>query len=243
MMLDITQLKRLQERAIRTEEIRILGEISARFAHELRNPLATAGGFARRLRDAMPEGDRLREFAAIIVEEVARLEEILRILLSTIEPMTLTPTEVNLPRLLDSVIKDLQAQIEKKGIRLDKRYTSSASNIQGDEALLGRAFENILRHAVIAVPAEEKLVISLTEEKDRQVVLIRHKADGLSEEDLDQFFFPRVTSQTGLEALDLPRSKIIIHRHGGNIDVCGEEDGTISLRIELPARARVKGVP
>ena len=50
-MVDITELKKLQETALRTEEIKVLGEISARFAHEMRNPLTTAGGFARRLRD------------------------------------------------------------------------------------------------------------------------------------------------------------------------------------------------
>jgi len=44
-MVDITELKRLQEAALRSEEVKVLGEISARFAHEMRNPLTTAGGF------------------------------------------------------------------------------------------------------------------------------------------------------------------------------------------------------
>ena len=117
-MMDISQLKKLQERALRTEEIRILGEISARVAHEIRNPLVTAGGFSRRLRDSLPEKDPHRRLAQVIVGEVARMESFLKILLSSIRPFELSVTEVDLNDLLRSGVKKLDDQLKSKDIRV-----------------------------------------------------------------------------------------------------------------------------
>ena len=236
-MLDITELKQLQERAIRTEEIRVLGEISARFAHEIRNPLATAGGFARRLRDSLSEDDPHRNIANIIVEETARLEDILHIILSSIEPVTLFISEVNLKHLLRSCLGELQEEIDEKKINLLEILPRSVPNIHGDEGLLNRALENLLENAIIIMPEGAELLLSMSQENGYLVTIIRHRAEGLSKEDLDQFFFPRFTSKGGSGVLELPLSKMIIHRHGGKIDVFREDENDIALKIELPVKS------
>jgi hypothetical protein len=74
-MMDITELKLYQERALQAEEIR--------------NPLTTAGGFARRLAEKLPEDDPNRKAACIIAEDVGKLEQILRMMLQSIEPVTI----------------------------------------------------------------------------------------------------------------------------------------------------------
>jgi len=176
--LDITELKKLQETALRTEEIKVLGEISARFAHEMRNPLTTAGGFARRLRDSLPEDDKHRKFADIIVEEVARLEHILKIILSSIEPFTLSVSDVDLNHLLHSLLQDLQDQIEAKGIDLTMSFSSSVTGINGDEELLGKALGNLLKHSVLSMPAGEKLFVSTMMEDENPDVTTRYRPRG-----------------------------------------------------------------
>lgn len=233
-MVDITELKKLQETALRTEEIKVLGEISARFAHEMRNPLTTAGGFARRLRDSLPEDDKHREFADIIVEEVARLEHILKIILSSIEPFTLSVSEVDLNHLLRSSLNDLKDQVEAKGIDLVESFSSSVTGMQGDEGLLRKAFDNLLKHSVLSMPERERLFVSTMMEDENPVITIRYRAEGLADDDLEQFFFPRFTGKPESTVHDLPLSKIIIHRHGGKIDVL-RKGKDIVLRIELPA--------
>lgn len=233
-MVDITELKKLQETALRTEEIKVLGEISARFAHEMRNPLTTAGGFARRLRDSLPEDDKHREFADIIVEEVARLEHILKIILSSIEPFTLSVSEVDLNHLLRSSLNDLKDQVEAKGIDLVESFSSSVTGMQGDEGLLRKAFDNLLKHSVLSMPERERLFVSTMMEDENPVITIRYRAGGLADDDLEQFFFPRFTGKPESTVHDLPLSKIIIHRHGGKIDVL-RKGKDIVLRIELPA--------
>lgn len=235
-MVDITEVKRLQDRAIRTEEIRVMGEISARFAHEIRNPLVAVGGFARRLRDALPSDHPQRKIAQIIVEEVARLEGILKIILSSIQPFTLCITEFHLGDALRAILTALSSQMEDRRISAEIAIPEDVPRIQGDEGLLTRAFESLMKHAVIATPEGERMSVSLSQEDEHLVAVISHKAEALADEDLEQFFLPRFAGKGCTVVLDLPLSKIIIHRHGGRIDVERDNGRGIRIRIQLPRR-------
>jgi PAS domain S-box-containing protein len=235
-MLDITELKRLQEQALRGEEIRVLGEISAHMAHEIRNPLITAGGFARRLRDTLKDDDQNKKIADIIVKEVARLENFLRTLLSSIRPFDLALEEVSVNDLLYRWVKDLKELFEKKGRRILTRFQPDLPTIQGDKQKLDQAFENLLKHAIVSMPEDGTLLLSTGQLGDRVVVVLNHRVHRLSQDDLDKFFFPHIEEEMGWEILDLPLSRIIIHRHGGKLDLIREGSNELTLRIELPVR-------
>lgn len=232
-MVDITELKRLQEKALRTEEMRVLGEISSRFAHEMRNPLATAGGFARRLRDSLTEDAQHRKLLSIIVEEVARLEKILKIILSSIEPFTLSISRVNFNELVQGALEPLKKQILAKDIILEESLSPAAGSLHADGGLLHKAFDNLLKHAVVSIPHGERLFVSTRADAEHLVLIVRHKGDGLSQEDVDQFFYPHITGKAESTILELPLSKIIIHRHGGTAKV-SQEGEDIVLTVELP---------
>jgi len=235
-MLDITELKDLQERALRTEEIRILGGISAQVAHEIRNPLLAAGGFARRLRDALPEADPRRKQAEIIVKEVARIEDFLRVLFSSISPFDLVITDVDLNRLLSKRIAGMEALLKTRAVVAVLDLMPGLPVIQADEERLNQAFETLIKHAVVSTPEGETVTIRSSHWADRAVVLLRHKVHRLSEDDLDKFFFPHVEKTREWTVVDLPLSRVVIHRHGGKVDLFREGENMLVLRIELPEK-------
>ena len=239
-MMDISELKGLQERALRGEEIRILGEISAHMAHEIRNPLIAAGGFARRLRDGLPENDPNQRLAQIIVEEVARLENFLRILISSIRPFDLSLSEVDVNGLLRSWLTELDELVQSREIDVVTHLPSEATKIQGDEEKLNQAFENLIKHAVVSTPEGGRLFLSSTQLGDRFVVTLRHKVRRLSEDDLDRFFFPHIEDESEWTVMDLPFAKIVIHRHGGKVDLIREGENMLVMRIELPIKQRME---
>ncbi|MBW1721348.1 MAG: PAS domain S-box protein [Deltaproteobacteria bacterium] len=233
-MMDITEIKRLQEKALRTEEIRLLGEISAHMAHEIRNPLISAGGFARRLRDSLPEEDPKRQLAHIIVEEVARLENYMKILVSLIQPFDLVLTEVNVEELLESLLDRLQVLLREKGLELIKHLPHSTPWIQGDEEKLNKAFESLLRHAIVSTPRGEKLYLSTRGTTDRLFITLKHRVHRLSEDDLEKFFFPHIDQERERSVPDLPFARIVIHRHGGTVNLEREGKWVLIMRIEFP---------
>ena len=232
-MVDITELKRLQEKALRTEEVRLLGEISARFAHEMRNPLATVGGFAHRLQDSLSDNEQQKRFAEIIVDEVARLEDILKSILSSIKPFSLNMVTVDVNEIILSSVKEEADRMTEKKIQLETALSPSIPNIQGDGDFLKQAFGCILKNEVINMPEGGKLSIGTDSEGNNVVATIRHDAKGLASEDLTQFFFPRFTGKAETTIHDLPLAKVVIHRHGGKVDVFRDGKDVV-LRIELP---------
>jgi PAS domain S-box-containing protein len=233
-MLDITELKRLEERAIQAEEVRTLGEISSRMAHEIRNPLSIAGGFARRLRDAMQDDDPNKRLALIIVEEVAKLEIFVTGLLSTITPFELTLSKVNINELILESIAELDRLLESKRLDVISDLESNIPDIDADHKILCQSFINILKHSIVSSPLDENISVSTTFRDDEVVVTITHEFKHMSNSDIEQFFFPHIEQKLEESVLDLPLSKIIIHRHGGKINLIKIGDNTLKIIIAFP---------
>lgn len=74
----IEELKYVQGKLIEAEKLSALGRLTADVAHEIRNPLASIGGFARRLDKRLLQGTTEKGYAEVLVSEVDRLERILR---------------------------------------------------------------------------------------------------------------------------------------------------------------------
>ncbi len=233
-MVDITEQKRLQERALRAEEIRIVSEISARFAHELRNPLTVVGGFARRLRESFPSNDPRKKNADIIVNEIVRLEQITKIMLSSIKPLPLCLGDVDLACVVGYCLEDLAEVAEAKDIKVELRLPRELPTLLADEDLIARAFGILLEHSLAVVPAREVLSITIRREGEEILTTLRHKTKGITQDDLDQFFLPRTISPAKTPFLNLPLANIIFHRHGGNISVRMEERDILVVSVRLP---------
>lgn len=235
-MLDITELKRLEDRAIQAEEVRTLGEISARMAHEIRNPLSIAGGFARRLRDAMKDDDPNKRLSIIIVEEVAKLEIFVTGLLSTITPFELTLSKVNINELILESISELDRLLESRNLEIVSDLESNIPDIEADHKILCQAVINIIKHSIISSPPEEKISVSTAFRDDEVVVTITNAFSHMSNADIEQFFFPHIEQKLEESVLDLPLSKIIIHRHGGKINLIKIGENILKIIISFPVR-------
>ncbi len=233
-MLDITELKRLEERAIQTEEVRTLGEISARMAHEIRNPLSIAGGFARRLRDAMRDDDPNKRLSLIIVEEVAKLEIFVTGLLSTITPFELTLSKVNINELILEAISELDRLLESRGLEIVTDLESNIPDIEADHKILCQAITNIIKHSIISSPQDENISVSTAFRDDEVVITITNAFMHMSNADIEQFFFPHIEQKLEESVLDLPLSKIIIHRHGGKINLIKIGENILKIIISFP---------
>jgi len=70
---DITERKKVERMRVEAERLKTIGTIAAEVAHEIRNPIVSIGGFARRLQQRFPD---LPE-AEIILREAERLERML----------------------------------------------------------------------------------------------------------------------------------------------------------------------
>jgi hypothetical protein len=68
----------------------------------------------------------------------------------------------------------------------------------------------------------------------RFVITFKHRVSRLSEDDLDKFFFPHTEENREAAIVDLPFARIVIHRHGGKVDLRREAGNVLVMTIELP---------
>ena len=238
-IVDVSERKRLQEQIIQTEELKTLSNVSARLAHEIRNPLTSAGGFARRLLQEMDEDNPHRKKVEIIVYEVRRLEQILKMILSYIRPVSLEFSEVDLNALLQEAIKESAEKFESRGIEVEAEFDAKLPFILADRSQMRRALETILRQACKHMAERSRLKVA-TIRNGKAVVRLSYPGLHLADDDMEHFFYPFVAGELGEADLELPMTKVVIHKHGGTINISRDDDNQIIIAITFASLGQVR---
>jgi len=225
---DVSELKQLREKVASVERMAALGEMAAKVAHEIRNPLLSIGGFASRLERRL-EHDQ-REQARIIVDEVKRLETILNSILGFVRSSRVEKKTVSVNALVNDVVVFMEPSAQEHGNRI--RLT-----IEGDLAVLANydrlkeALLNLVSNAnqattdgeitIRAYPATAMVPSAQgeTEQKKEVVIEVQDTGSGIHKDDINRIFDPFFTSKPLGTGLGLSITKRIIEEHGGTIDV------------------------
>ncbi len=235
-IMDVTGRVKLQEDLVRTEGLKTISEVSERLAHEIRNPLVSAGGFARRLLSSMGPEDPNRPKVEIIVKEVGRLELILRMILSYIQPVELHHAMTDLNRLIQDVVESLQGELDERAARVDLHLHEPQSEAWVDPKQMQRVLENLLRAALSQMPVGSSLAILTSEHEGLFTLTMRYPAQHMAPDDVDHYFYPFTTFQKAHAIVDLPTSKILVEKHGGTIQANLEGPGRLLIQMALPIR-------
>ncbi|HSR10537.1 MAG TPA: histidine kinase dimerization/phospho-acceptor domain-containing protein, partial [Thermodesulfobacteriota bacterium] len=209
-------------------------EVSSRLAHEIRNPLASAGGYARRLLSSMNPAAPEREKVQIIVNEVARLEGILGMILKSLQPLELRLERVDLKVLMQDVLSAIRPAVHDRGVQVDLELPPGIPPISADRLKMGLALQTLLRKAVSQMPEAEVLNISISRDQKNCRIAVRYPVAEMLPGDVEHFFYPFITPRTGYDTWDLPSAQILIHKHGGLIEVKSREAKKFFVDISIP---------
>jgi PAS domain S-box-containing protein len=233
-IMDVTHRVKLQEKLVRAEGLKTISEVSARLAHEIRNPLVSAGGFARRLLSSLGADDPNRAKVEIIVKEVGRLETILRMMLNYIQPIELEKSRTDLNQLIERALSEVGMEIKEKNANVNLTLTPGLPEISVDRPQMELALETLAKQALNLMREGEKLSISTFQENEMLKVVMRCPVQHMSADDVEHFFYPFATSRFSYNTADLPMSKTLVDKHGGVIDVNLAQSGELIIHISLP---------
>lgn len=233
-IMDITSRVRLRDELIRAEEQKTITEVSARLAHEIRNPLMSAGGFARRLLSSMPKDDPNRPKVEIIVKEVGRLETILRMILNYLQPVQLCLSMHDPNQLLENALNAVDAELKESHTEIQLDLDKGLSKIHVDQLQMELVLETLIKQAINQIKDGGKLSIATSSENGMVKLLMTYPLKHVSRDDIEHFFYPFTSTEKAHDTADLPLSKIVIAKHGGDIDVKLEKPDQLILKITLP---------
>jgi signal transduction histidine kinase len=214
-----------------------LGEVAAKVAHEIRNPLVSVGGFAKRLEKKL-DGN-LREYAGIIVKEVERLEDILKEILGFVKEVRLAKERVNLNSLLDDVLKLMESGLEERGITVARDFRLQAE-VFVDSNRVKEAFVNILSNAVQSISGSGTVCVCTYIKGHDAVVEVRDTGKGIQEEERPFIFNPFFTTKASGTGLGLAITHRIIQEHNGTIEVESEVGKGSVFRVFIPIKEELR---
>lgn len=237
---DVTEIKKLRERVVFTARMAALGEMAAKVAHEIRNPLLSIGGFARRLEKRVDSG--LKEYAKIIVDEVSRLEGILNDTLSFVKSAPMQKREADVDEIVDSVIHLLEPAALDRGNIL-KKEVSVPIRLMVDPDRLKEALLNVVTNAnqstengSITIRASVPPPSGEVRQQD-SLLEIEDDGYGIRKEDMHRIFDPFFTTRSTGTGLGLSITKRVIEEHGGKIEVESSIGAGTKFSIYLPLSA------
>jgi PAS domain S-box-containing protein len=228
---DITELRNLRERVIHSERMAALGELAARVAHEIRNPLISIGGFARRLEKKL-SGD-IQEYARIIVNEVSRLENILKEILGFVKSSRVNKKSININDLIGSIVDFVASEVERKQNTIAREMCEEPIMTIVDPDRIKEAVLNIFTNAAQAT--DHGTITVRTRCEDNEVVIeFIDTGCGIKDEDIKNIFNPFFTTKPQGTGLGLAVTHKIIQEHNGKIKVESAWGGGTAFRIYLP---------
>ncbi|MFC1549489.1 PAS domain S-box protein [Nitrospirota bacterium] len=229
---DISEIRDLREKLQSAERKAALGEVAAKVAHEIRNPLVSVGGFARRLEGKLD--GTLKEYASIISTEAVRLEAILKDILSFVREVRMQKKVVDLNDILSGVLGLMDDEFKRAGNELVTKLDEEGVILYVDPDRIREAVMNIIVNANQAVE-RGTITISTLHENHMGVLEVSDTGPGVNENIRETIFDPFFTTRTTGTGLGLAVTKRIVEEHEGSIEVLERSFGSgVIFRVYLP---------
>ena len=237
---DITEQLRAEEEMQRANQMTLVGQMAAGLAHEIKNPLAGVKVSLDVLAADLELQEEDQEVFARVVNEVNRMEKLLKNFLNYARPPQPHFDLVDVNRLLDSSLKNVELTISNKkdlSIHFERDLLTELPQIEADPSQLQQVLLNLLLNAIDTIEGSGTIAASSRMNgSDCVGIEISDTGKGMSEASLEKIFNPFFTTKTKGTGLGLSICKRLIEQHGGNIEVHSSVDSGTSFVITLPLR-------
>lgn len=224
-----------RDQIVESEKLAAMGDLGSAVAHGIRNPLSVIRTSAEIVREGATDAAR-REAAADIMAQVDRLELWVRELLTYVHLPAGGQQPVDVEAVAGAVMEPFDAEIRRRGIRVDVRFEPGFPKVRGDAILLGQVLRSLVTNAIEAMPDGGDLQLTGTVgDNDRVSVRIRDSGVGMSAEQLDRAFKPFQTTKAMGLGVGLPLARRIVERVGGRIALGSRIGEGTTVELTLPA--------
>ena len=230
---DITEIiiatKKVDEEKLK--RLTAIGELSARVAHDLRNPLSVIKNTVELIQLELGENqnEKIKNKFERVTRAVTRINHQVENVLDFVREKPLKFESTSLNSILNFVIDRINVP-SNVIINLPK----DDLKIMCDFEKLEIVFINLITNAIQAMSNKGEITIRAKDNGSNYVIEVEDNGPGISNEHLLKIFDPLFTTRQIGTGLGLPSCKTIVEAHKGKIEVTNlPRKGTI-FRIELP---------
>jgi two-component system sensor histidine kinase PilS (NtrC family) len=248
---DRTRLKQMTERLKRADRLAAIGELSARLAHEIRNPLASISGSVQLIAESDGIESKDKKLLGIVLRETDRLNGLVGDFLAYARPSQPVKEMVPLRTLLEDLSRLLKGDPRFDGITLVNDCPPGLA-IPADRGQMQQVFWNLMANAADAMPEGGAVEVSAALVNYDHIgitlgnvakIEVRDHGVGMAGDDVNKVFEPFFTTKAGGSGLGLATVYRIIEAHGGSIlvDSVASVGTTFTMLVPVEEDSDVKG--
>lgn len=228
---ELAEKNRMMERSRR---LSAMGEMAAKIAHEIRNPLGSMNIFATILERELENEPERKRLALHITKGIKTLDNLLtNMLLFASAPVArLKPVDVK------EIIEDsigMAAGRGRDGVGITTDFCGPTA-MMGDHAMLRQLFLNLFINSLDAV--KDAGTISVRTSLNGQgwmEIEVRDTGGGIDKDHLDRIFDPFFSTKDSGTGLGLAIVSTVVNAHSGAVEVESAPGKGTAFLIRLPA--------
>jgi signal transduction histidine kinase len=238
------ELKRSHALLSRTEKFSFLGNLSARLAHEIKNPMTAIGTFLQMLPQKFNDKEFRTKFYNIAMEETTRVNNMITELLDLVNTRESRFELNNLHDLIDKMIFLISPESKAKDIEIVRNFDSSIREMKMDSEKMKQVILNLISNAVDFTPKGGRIEISTAKQsinssEESIRIEIKDNGIGIQQSMMNKIFDPYFTTKhksnmnkgTGLGLFIAYQN---MQLHGGTIEAKSEVNRGTTFILTLP---------
>ncbi|MBD8035626.1 PAS domain S-box protein [Solibacillus sp. A46] len=231
---DISYIKENENLILQSEKLKLVGELAAGVAHEIRNPMTVISGYVQMMNEN-PDSPYY-EYTKLIQSETERIELILSefLVLSRPQPNQFIP--VNLGEALNEVATFFQYELQQKAISLNISNEYPHTIILGNKNQIKQVFINLFKNAIEAIPENGTITLEVCVGEDGKDIYINiiDTGCGIPSHLTERIFEPFYTTKTKGTGLGMMIVNKIVQDHKGTIKIKSQQNVGTEVLLSFP---------
>jgi PAS domain S-box-containing protein len=245
---DITEKKKLEEKLLHSERLATIGRMSAKVAHEIRNPLSSISLNTELLEEEIGgykgvDSTEAKSLLGSISRELDRLTEITDDYLRFAKLPAPRLKALTVNRMVSDLLRMLGKEMQENGVTTDTKLAAKLPKVKIDQQQLRRALLNILKNSLEAMPDGGNISVETRADTDRVLISISDTGVGIEEDHMNRIFTPFFSTKEMGTGLGLPLAQQIVAEHGGEITCTSGLGSGSTFVVSLPMANVRRGGP
>lgn len=229
---DVTEFEKIKERLERDERLKAMGEMAARIAHEIKNPLGSMELFLTMLSEGRTK-TKEKKYVEFIRYGIQTIDRIINNILSYTRPKTLALREEKIGKVVEEILDFMKPSIESRNISVVCNVEYEGT-LFFDPDMVKLVIMNFISNAIDAIKGKGIIKIDIKEEQKNVILSITDNGSGMTEEVRKNIFNPFFTTKDKGVGLGLFIVHNIVQAHNGYIEVDSTEGAGTTFSVYLP---------
>lgn len=227
----VDRQRRLREQAEKDRYLAGLGQAAAAIVHDLKNPLISIMGFARRIRQGK---GNISTASETIIKSAGDMQLIVQDVLDFSKPQRIEFRATDARDFVGGVCNDCGMKAAEKGVVISSHLTEGPVSISIDRTHMKRALINLINNAIEASHKSDVVAVRAEVSEDGLRIKIRDHGSGMDKETLENIFLPFYTKKSAGTGLGMAIAKKIIEGHQGEIQIESQPGTGTEVTVRLP---------